>query len=84
MNKDERMFVRWLLRIVGNLLGVYVSILVYNSTLATNIASGVSPNQSSTTALIFAIVVLGAWVGVLEVVVRLGFPDPAHRGFRRH
>ncbi len=78
------MFVRWLLRIVGNLIGVYVSYLVYTNILATNIASGVSPNQSSTTALTFAVVVLGAWVGVLEVVVRLGFPDPARRGFRRH
>ena len=78
MRKDEREIVRWILRIVGNLIGVAVSVYVYNSTLDNNIAKGVSPDQASTIALIFAIVVLAAWVGVLEVVVRLGIPEPHH------
>jgi hypothetical protein len=72
LRKDERMIVRWLLRIVGDLIGIIVAVEVYDSTLSKNISSGVSPDQSATTSLIFAIVVLAAWIGVLEVVVRLG------------
>ena len=83
MRKDEREIVRWILRIVGNLIGVFVSVSVYNSTLDNNIAKGVSPNQASTSALIFAIVVLAAWVGVLEVAVRLGVPEPRRGGSGR-